>query len=219
MPPYAFFQIDKGRCRHRRDDGFISLVIRKIVARQDGKLRARPTTRQARDVRSRIARKVLRFAQDFGRRLPASLTPLTPQVWIAATGIIEGTTNKEMTHRFPCQDAFASNRWISFLYVSCQVLQLLTLEAASRKRLPEAEKLLALDVALSASRPVTDRASISLSAAEPVAHVLRPTRGPSKFGMGRSWGMESSDTKRHRTGMLPSSFAHAAWAVRSLVKH
>jgi hypothetical protein len=54
---------------------FISLVIRKIVARQDGKLRARPTTRQARDVRSRIARKVLRFAQDFGRRLPASLTP------------------------------------------------------------------------------------------------------------------------------------------------
>jgi hypothetical protein len=24
-------------------------------------------------------------------------------------------TEKEMTHRFPCQDAFASNRWISFL--------------------------------------------------------------------------------------------------------
>jgi hypothetical protein len=40
---------------------------------------------------------------------------------------------KEMTHRFPCQDACASNRWISFF--SCQVLQLLTLEAASQKRL------------------------------------------------------------------------------------
>lgn len=40
-----------------------------------------------------------------------------------------------MIHQFPCQDAFASNRWINFLYVRCQVLQLLTLEAASRKRL------------------------------------------------------------------------------------
>src|SRR6476659_1308752 len=43
--------------------------------------------------------------------------------------------NKEMTHRFPCQDAFSSNRWVNLLYFSCQVLQLLTLEAASRKRL------------------------------------------------------------------------------------
>jgi hypothetical protein len=55
--------------------------------------------------------------------------------------------NKEMTHRFPCQDACASNRWISFLYVSCQVLQLLTLEAASRERLPGIAKLRVRDVA------------------------------------------------------------------------
>src|ERR1041385_125138 len=40
-----------------------------------------------------------------------------------------------MIHRFPCQDACASNRWINLLYFSCQLLQLLTLEAASRKRL------------------------------------------------------------------------------------
>src|SRR6476646_4610773 len=40
-----------------------------------------------------------------------------------------------MTHRFPCQDACASNRWVNLLFFSCQVLQLLTLEAASQKRL------------------------------------------------------------------------------------
>jgi len=44
-----------------------------------------------------------------------------------------------MTHRFPCQDACASEPVDQFF--SCQVLQLLTLEAASRKRLPEVEKL------------------------------------------------------------------------------
>ena len=53
-----------------------------------------------------------------------------------ANGVERSDKSKEMTHRFPCQDACASNRWISFLYFSCQVLQLLTLEAASRKRLP-----------------------------------------------------------------------------------
>src|SRR6478609_2402411 len=38
-----------------------------------------------------------------------------------------------MTHRFPCQDACAPEPVDQFF--SCQVLQLLTLEAASRKRL------------------------------------------------------------------------------------
>jgi hypothetical protein len=50
-------------------------------------------------------------------------------------GGLEQRDQKEMTHRFPCQDACASNRWISFFYFGCQLRQLLTLEAASRKRL------------------------------------------------------------------------------------
>ena len=91
---------------------FISLVIQKIIIDgQHGKLRARPATRRARCNRRRknSAKKML------------------------AGGLEHSDKNKEMTHRFPCQDAYASEPVDQFF--SCQVLQLLTLEAASRKRL------------------------------------------------------------------------------------
>src|SRR5579864_8496274 len=54
--------------------------------------------------------------------------------------MVEATNlrQKQMTHRFPCQDAYASNRWISFF--SCRVLQLLRLEATAQKRLPTLSK-------------------------------------------------------------------------------
>src|SRR5262249_21948553 len=47
---------------------------------------------------------------------------------------LERKRQKVKTHRFPCQGAYAPNRWVSFCSC-CQVLQLLRLEAATRERL------------------------------------------------------------------------------------
>ena len=58
-------------------------------------------------------------------------------------------------------------------FFSCQVLQLLTLEAASRKRLPERREIAVEHVALTGDWALLEACLVFLAAAEPIPVPLR----------------------------------------------